>query len=65
MNITNYFTDPHHGYSSDFGFHYGEFYHRHTGTKNWTRVKKISLTPQRVLLLAGLVEKARKEATNG
>ena len=56
MEIEKFFTDNHHGYSSDFGYMNGEFFHRHVGTKNWTKVKRVSLTPQRVVKLAKLVD---------
>ena len=53
--ITTRIRDPHHGSDNEWGYHDGQFYHHHANTKTWTRVKKISLTPERIKALYRLI----------
>lgn len=46
--ITNRIKDPHHGGLSEWGYYNNQFYHRSGYVKTWHRVKKVSLTPDRI-----------------
>ena len=50
--------DPHHGGCNEWCFHKGSFYHRHGIQKWWTKVKNVSLTPQRIKALCSLIAQA-------
>ena len=54
--ITNTVRDPHHGRDNEWGYYNGHFYHRHIHTKTWIRVKKVSLTPERIKALYQLIK---------
>lgn len=53
--ITNTIIDPHHGQLNEWGYYNGKFYHRTVNTKTWTKVKKVSLTPDRIKALYELI----------
>jgi hypothetical protein len=47
--------DPHHGGANEWCFHNNQFYIRHGINQWWDRVKRVSLTAQRIKALASLV----------
>ena len=61
LTITNTIVDPHHGSINEWGFHNNCFYHRHVHTKKWVEVKKISLTPARIIALNKLINNTNPE----
>ncbi len=49
--------DAHHDGFFEWAFDGSDLWHKATINSKWTKVKKISFTPARVLLIAELVEK--------
>jgi hypothetical protein len=56
--------DPHHGGASEWKFEGGAFWHRVGPSGRWVQVKRLSLTPARVVMLAGLVPREGESATH-
>lgn len=56
--------DPHHDGDSTWAFYKNSFWHRGVGQTKWTRVKRISMTPKRLVALHTIMQIA-EEQDNG